>query len=91
MPEVYFTVQLPDGTRKDCYSPSTVVHKFFAEGDEMSVTDFVSRSRTALTAASERVRATHGFYCTSADAQISAIERFTQTQPADGKVRIINI
>ena len=91
MPEVYFTVQLPDGTRKDCYSPSTVVRNFFSTGDEMTIADFVTRSRSALSEASERVRAKHGFYCTSADAQISAIECFAQTQPADGTVRIIHI
>lgn len=91
MPEVYFTVQLPDGSRKDCYSPSTVVRDFFATGDEMTVSDFVSRSRTALSQASERVRARYGFACSSADAQISAIERFTQAQPADGTVRILHI
>ena len=91
MPEVFFTVQLPDGTRKDCYSPSTIVRKYFATGDEMTVADFVARSRTALSAASERVRATHGFYCTSAAAQISDIERFTRSLAADGKVRIVTI
>ena len=91
MPEVYFTVQLPDGTRQECYSPSTVVCRYFKRGEEMSVTDFLSRSRDALTEASERVRAKYGFACSSAAAQLSEIEHFTSTQPAEGQVRILNI
>ncbi len=91
MPETYFTVQLPDGSQEECYSPSSVVHRFFKKNEEMSVTDFLTRSRSALTEASERVRAKYGFACSSAAAQLSEIEHFTSTQPAEGTVRILNI
>lgn len=91
MPEVHFTVQLPDGTQQVCYSPSSVVHRYFQPDEEMSVTDFLTRSRSALTEASERVRAKYGFACSSAAAQLSEIEHFTRTQPAEGRVRILKI
>lgn len=91
MPEVHFTVQLPDGTQQQCYSPSTVVCSYFRQGEEMSLTDFVLRSRIALTEASERVRAKYGFSCSSAAAQLAEIERLTRTQPEKGRVRILSI
>jgi uncharacterized repeat protein (TIGR04042 family) len=91
MPEVYFTVQLPDGRKQECYSPSTIVCRYFKRGEEMSVGEFVTRSRTALTEASERVRAKYGFGCSSAAAQISEIEDFTRDLPAESPVRILEI
>lgn len=91
MPAVNFTIELPDGATRDCYSPSTVVHSYFQKNEEMTVDEFVSRSREALTEASERVRAKFGFSCTSASAQLAEIEHFTQNQPPDGTVRIVSI
>jgi uncharacterized repeat protein (TIGR04042 family) len=91
MPSVNFTIQLPDGVTRECYSPSTVVRTYFQKGEEMTVTEFVSRSREALTEASERVRAKFGFYCTSASAQITDIEHFSRNQPPQGTVRILSI
>ncbi len=91
MPEVIFTIELPNGEKKRCYSPSTVIRDYFKIGDEFLMSDFVNRSREALTEASERVRAKFGFYCTSASAQVAEIEFFARSQPADGKVRILNI
>ena len=91
MPEVHFTVQLPDGSREQCYSPSTVVCRYFKQGEEMSVTDFLTRSRAALAEASERVRARYGFACSSVSAQLQEIEQFTKRQPPDGQVRILSI
>ncbi len=91
MPEIHFTVEMPDGARHHCYSPSTVVRNYFQKGEEMSVTDFRKRSRSALTEASERVRAKFGFSCSSAASQIDEIEHFTSDQPGDGTVRILSI
>ncbi len=91
MPEVLFTVQLPDGSQRECYSPSTVILSYFKEGDEMPVAEFVQRSRRALTEASERVRARYGFACSSAADQLAQIEHFTRSQPAEGTVRILAI
>jgi uncharacterized repeat protein (TIGR04042 family) len=91
MPEVLFMVQLPDGRMKECYSPSTVVLKHFRQGEEMSVAEFLSRSREALAAASERVRAKYGFACSSAAAQLESIEDWTRAYSSDDTIRILHI
>jgi uncharacterized repeat protein (TIGR04042 family) len=91
MPEVLFTIQLPDGVQKQCYSPSSVVREYFAEGELMPVAEFRDRSRKALAEASERVRAKFGFSCSSAASQLAEIEQFTRAFPSDQTVRIISI
>jgi uncharacterized repeat protein (TIGR04042 family) len=91
MPEVYFTIRLPDGVAKECYSPSTVVLKHFSQGEEMSVAEFLSRSREALAAAGERVRAKYGFACSSAAAQLESIEDWTRAYSSDDTIRILRI
>ena len=91
MPETYFTIELPDGGRKECYSPSSVVKKFFHAGEEMPVSDFVARSREALADASERVRRKFGFTCTAASAQMADIEHSMRAYPPEAKIRVIAI
>ena len=91
MPEVSFTVQLPDETEMHCYSPSTVVRDFFSEGETLIVSEFVARSRKAYAIASERVRAKYGFSCSSAAAQIADIELAMRAFSGDAQVRITNI
>ncbi len=91
MPEVFFTIQLPDGARKDCYSPSSIVRTYFTQGEEMPVTEFLTRSRKAFGEASERVRAKFGFSCSSASAQLADIERWTLEHPNNATIRIIHI
>jgi uncharacterized repeat protein (TIGR04042 family) len=49
MPEVYFTIRLPSGETRECYSPSSVIRNYFGEGEEMPAKDFLRRSREALT------------------------------------------
>jgi len=91
MPEVLFTIQLPDGATRNCYSPSTVVRNYFAAGEELLVAEFLSRSRKALAEASERVRAKYGFSCSSASAQLADIEEWTRKYPGDSTIRILHI
>ncbi len=91
MPQVTFTIQLPDGETRECYSPSTVVRDYFAEGDEMPVAEFLTRSRKALGAASERVREKFGFACSSAASQLADIEQWMTAYPKDFTVRILRI
>ncbi len=91
MPEVLFTVELPDGLKKECYSPSSVVRDYFAEGEEMLVSEFLARSRKALAEASERVRAKFGFSCSSAASQLADIEQFTRNYSPDEIVRILHV
>ena len=74
MPEMRFCIRWPDGTPETCYSPSLVIKDFFSPGTTYPLDDFVTRSRTALNIASERVRAKYGFACSSAMDQLSRIE-----------------
>ncbi len=91
MPEIFFTIQLPSGDTRECYSPSTVVRKYFGAGEEMPAAEFLTRSKKALEEASERVRAKYGFGCASAAAQLEAIEQWLRHAPDDGIVRIVSI
>jgi uncharacterized repeat protein (TIGR04042 family) len=91
MPEVLYTIELPDGVQKQCYSPSTIVCDYFTAGEEMPVSEFRDRSRKALAEASERVRAKFGFSCSSAASQLAEIEQFTRAYPGDQTVRILSI
>lgn len=91
MPETPFTVLLPDGTLRHCYSPSSVVRKFFKVGDELSAADFIAASREALTEASERVREKFGFACTAASASLSQIEGWAGDLPPDATLVIKRI
>ena len=78
MPEMRFRIAWPDGSTESCYSPSLVIKVFVAAGQTYPLTDFLSRSRTALTIASERVRAKYGYPCSRALAQLARIETASQ-------------
>jgi uncharacterized repeat protein (TIGR04042 family) len=69
-----FVVRWPDETVTACYSPSLVVRDYLEVGKAYALDEFVERSRTALTIASERVREKYGFPCSSAGAQLAQIE-----------------
>ena len=88
MPELLFAVRWPDGTEARCYSPSLVIRDHLSVGQSYPVDDFVSRARTALLIASDRVRAKYGMACTSALAQLDAIERTAARFPA-GQVTVL--
>ncbi len=91
MPEVLFTIKLPDGEIRQCYSPSSVVKKYFTTGDELPVAEFLEKSRSALAEASERVRMKFGFSCSSAASQLEEIERFTRAFLPDQKINILDV
>jgi uncharacterized repeat protein (TIGR04042 family) len=91
MPEVLFTIQLPNGAEKQCYSPSTIVRDYFASGEEMPVSEFRVRSRKAFAEASERVRAKYGFACSSAASQLADLEEMIRKFPDTDTVRILEI
>lgn len=74
MPELYFEVTWPDGERQRYYSPSLVVERHLALGVSYSVEEFLASVRSALTLASERVRAKYGFYCSAARDELARIE-----------------
>jgi len=75
MPEMRFHIRWPDGTPERCYSPSLVIREHFEPGSSYPLDDFLARSRTALTIASERVRARYGHACSLALGQLARIEQ----------------
>jgi uncharacterized repeat protein (TIGR04042 family) len=74
MPELRFTIRWPDGAGETCYSPSTIIRDHFIPGTAYPLSEFLSRSRVALNAASERVRQRYGSPCSLALGQLSRIE-----------------
>jgi uncharacterized repeat protein (TIGR04042 family) len=74
MPELHFSIRWPDGTAETCYSPSTVVRDHFTPGTRYPMAEFLTRSRAALTAASDRVRQRYGAPCSLALGQLVRIE-----------------
>lgn len=91
MPETTFTAELPDGSFQPCYSPSTVVRKYFRMGQEISAGEFIRLSRLALTEASERVQERFGFSCTPAYSSLAEIERWAGALPPDTPVTISHV
>ncbi|MGJ8678267.1 MAG: hypothetical protein ACSHX0_12165 [Akkermansiaceae bacterium] len=61
MPETPFTVELPDGSERSCYSPSSAVKKYFSAGDSMPAPEFEAKATEALNEASRRVQQQLGF------------------------------
>ena len=74
MPEMHFRIRWPDGSAEACYSPSLVIKEFFNPGESYSLADFLTRSRTALAIASDRVEEKYGHACSRAAAQLLRIE-----------------
>ena len=91
MPETPFTIELPNGKREVCYSPSSVVKKFFSTGDSYTNEEFKAKATEALTEASRRVEAKFGFSCTAASSQLSEINRWLAEFPQDSKIKILNV
>jgi uncharacterized repeat protein (TIGR04042 family) len=74
MPETHFKVQWPDGSQDTCYSPSSVVKKYFELNRDYELADFVALAETALNMASDRVRAKYGMGCGLAMGQLADIQ-----------------
>jgi uncharacterized repeat protein (TIGR04042 family) len=91
MPETPFTVELPDGSLKHCYSPSSIVRKYFTAGDTLSTAEFLGKARESLTEASNRVLAKFGFACSSAASSLEDIEHWAGALPPGSTVRIHSI
>lgn len=91
MPEMTFSIQWPDGREQSCYSPSLVIHDYLTAGEQYSVADFLDRTRSALTEASERVKAKFGMYCTSAAEQLHELEKVAFAHSPDSLVRVLDM
>lgn len=91
MPVMHFQIEWPDGMQETCYSPSLVIKDYFEPGQAYDLADFVERSRTALTIASDRVRAKYGMPCGLAIGQLHSItQRASQYESLDApKVNVI--
>ena len=74
MPETRFKIRWSDGSEAVCYSPSSIVKSYFELDRDYELADFVARSQTALTIASDRVRAKYGRACGLALGQLAEIE-----------------
>jgi uncharacterized repeat protein (TIGR04042 family) len=74
MPETRFKIQWPDGSEETCYSPSSIVRSYFEIDRDYDLDDFVDRAQTALTIASDRVRAKYGRPCGLAIGQLAEIQ-----------------
>jgi uncharacterized repeat protein (TIGR04042 family) len=74
MPEIRFQIAWPDGQTEICYSPSLIVQEYFEAGVAYGLDDFIARSRTALTIASDRVKAKYGRPCGLAIGQLQTLE-----------------
>ncbi|GAN78042.1 MSMEG_0570 family nitrogen starvation response protein [Acidisphaera rubrifaciens] len=91
MPALLFDVRWPDGEVSRLYSPSTVIGSYLAAGARYPLADFVVRARAAMQAASERVRAVHGFPCSRAAATLDHIETQAGRYPPDAHVAVERI
>lgn len=89
MPEMRFIVTWPDGRDEECYSPSLVIKDFFAEGQSYPLSDFVDRSRQALTIASDRVETKYGFACSLARGQLARIEHAASLYPDNDTASVV--
>lgn len=91
MPEIRFQIQWPDGTQETCYSPSLVVKDYLEPGSTYDLSDFIARSQTALTIASDRVKTKYGMPCSLALGQLQSLETRAKTYQdlADPKVQMI--
>ena len=78
MPETRFLIQWPDGQQTRCYSPSSVVHRYFEAGQAYRLTDFVARAKAALMLASDRVQSKYGRPCGLALGQLQELETLAQ-------------
>ncbi len=86
MPELRFSITWPDGAEETCYSPSTIIRDHFVPGTTYPLPEFLARCRTALNAASDRVRAIYGSPCSLALGQLAAIEATATRYPATAAV-----
>ena len=89
MPEMRFHIRWPNGLRESCYSPSQIIKDYFVPGERYTVPEFVARSRSALTIASERVEARYGFACSRALAQLERIETLADGQRAGADATVL--
>lgn len=75
MPEVHLTLEWPDGSTSELYSPSTVILQRLRPGQNMPVSALRIQGIATLQEASDRVRARYGFACTRTNEERRKLER----------------
>jgi uncharacterized repeat protein (TIGR04042 family) len=65
-----------------------VVKEYLTPGESYPLADFLARSRTALTIASERVAARYGFACSRALGEIARLEAAARVFAQDPDARV---
>lgn len=88
MPEMRFTIRWPDGSIESCYSPSLVIKDYLTSGETYALSDFLARSREALTIASARVEARYGFPCSLALRQLARLDQAGQAYATHPDARV---
>jgi uncharacterized repeat protein (TIGR04042 family) len=91
MPATPITIELPDGSLRHCYSPSSVVRIHFTLGQTLTAAEFVRSARIALNEASERVREKFGFSCSAAADSLDEIESWAGYLPPETPLTIHHI
>jgi uncharacterized repeat protein (TIGR04042 family) len=84
-----FTVQWPNGERESCYSPSLIVRDYLEVGRSYPLAEFLTRTRTMLGIASERVKEKYGYYCSAAMDQLATIESRGESFDPAGTVEVV--
>jgi uncharacterized repeat protein (TIGR04042 family) len=94
MPETFVRIKWPGGREETVYSPSSIIGTYFESATELSLSEFETRCGQALDHASQRVRETYGYACSSAMAEkhriLSVVKQLQATHP-DQPVQILTI
>ena len=90
MPITYVHIELPDQTKDQIYSPSSVIKEYFNPGEDLTVSKFLTTCNEGLQEASERVRQKFGYACTSAIAESQRIHTLCKNYDSSKKIKIIS-
>lgn len=89
MPEVHLTLEWPDGSTSELYSPSTVILQRLRPGQSLAVSALRTQGIIALLEASERVRARYGFACTRTNEERLKLESMANRFDDAERVQIL--
>lgn len=92
MPSTTLIIQWPNTEVDEIYSPSSIIHEYFKEGQQFSKADFEKTSIEAFTHASKRVEEVYGYECSSAKASLANImAKLENLQNMEDTITVVNI
>jgi uncharacterized repeat protein (TIGR04042 family) len=91
MPALDIDIEWPDGDVMKFYSPSTILLKYFQEGNSLTIRELINLSEEAFNAAGLRVEEVFGFLCTEAESQRDKIIKKAKLYEDNDKVIILEI